>query len=134
MSTTAERAEAADAFSRKELARGNEIIDALRAERDQLRAEVERLNQLCESRKQVSDDFCARAEKAEAQVRTLREALEQLKEYASDLQVAEDRSNLDGDSAEEVLAQLNQAGDEMEEIIRQALAAIDAARKEVGRE
>lgn len=39
----AEKAEAADSFSRKELARGNEIIDQLRIERDQLRAEVERL-------------------------------------------------------------------------------------------
>lgn len=38
-----EQLRSADSFSRAELARGNEIIDSLRVERDRLRAENEKL-------------------------------------------------------------------------------------------
>ncbi len=68
--------------------------------------------------RQLERDLAAMAEREKVLVAALGRA----KDFSQDCETAEDRSNLDGDSAEAVLEQINEAAEELTTIIAAALA------------
>lgn len=73
--------------------------------------------------------YRSRAESAEAQLDRMKAVLEEAKEFALECESAEDRSNLDGDDAETVLLQINEAAERLTDIVRAALATPPAEEK-----
>lgn len=81
------------------------------AETDSLRQKLHALRLVCGTTD--ADKFETALDRANAETAGLRALIVRLREFLSEVETAEDRSNLDGDSAEVVLQQLNDGAEEL---------------------
>lgn len=114
----------------------HEVAATLRAEVERLRQDNHNIQDNYRIAQRGLDDLRAQLTAAQAKLAVAEEmagALKRTEEFLEECEVAEDRSNLDGDSAETVLNQINDGAEEGLKQVRAALAKWNAVNKEEGK-